>query len=178
MLTECESHGIGFIQYRPLRAWRDPTHQAVLTTPATQHGASTRPDRPRLLLAVSPVKLPIPGTATLAHMEDNLAAAALQLEQDEVHASSAAALRATQPGTQSTAVLADPAPIGELGHSRNRESPVLSRAVGRGPSRPCPGAAGLRRRVCARRALTRFDSAADQAEPITTSKQHFASTWA
>lgn len=26
MLTECESHGIGFIPYRPLRAWDDPVH--------------------------------------------------------------------------------------------------------------------------------------------------------
>jgi hypothetical protein len=37
-------------------------------------------------------------------MEDNLAAAALQLEQDEVHAISEAALRATRPDTQSTGV--------------------------------------------------------------------------
>jgi pyridoxine 4-dehydrogenase len=38
------------------------------------------------LLAVSPVTLPIPGTATSAHLENNVAAAALQLRQDEIHA--------------------------------------------------------------------------------------------
>jgi aryl-alcohol dehydrogenase-like predicted oxidoreductase len=54
------------------------------------------------LLAVSPVTLPIPGTATPAHLEDNLAAAALQLEQDEIHAITAAASRATQRATQAT----------------------------------------------------------------------------
>ncbi|HEY6426697.1 MAG TPA: aldo/keto reductase [Acidimicrobiales bacterium] len=102
MLSECESHGIGFIPYRPLRAWRDPTHQAVLTTPATQHGASTDQIALAWLLAVSPVTLPIPGTATPAHLEDNLAAAELQLEQDEIHAITAAASRATQPATQAT----------------------------------------------------------------------------
>jgi aryl-alcohol dehydrogenase-like predicted oxidoreductase len=54
------------------------------------------------LLAVSPVTLPIPGTAIPAHLEDNLAAAALQLEQDEIHAITAAASRATQRATQTT----------------------------------------------------------------------------
>jgi pyridoxine 4-dehydrogenase len=38
------------------------------------------------LLAVSPVTLPIPGTATSAHLVDNLAAAVLQLGQEEVRA--------------------------------------------------------------------------------------------
>ena len=54
------------------------------------------------MLAVSPVTLPIPGTATPAHLEDNLAAAALQLEQDEIHAITAAASRATQRAIQAT----------------------------------------------------------------------------
>jgi pyridoxine 4-dehydrogenase len=43
------------------------------------------------LLALSPVTLPIPGTATRAHLEDNLADAALRLDQDEVDAISATA---------------------------------------------------------------------------------------
>ncbi len=54
------------------------------------------------MLAVSPVTLPIPGTATPAHLEDNLAAAALQLEQGEIHAITAAASRATQRAIQAT----------------------------------------------------------------------------
>jgi aryl-alcohol dehydrogenase-like predicted oxidoreductase len=102
MLTECESHEIGFIPYRPLRAWDDPTHQQVLTAAASRHSANTSQIALAWLLAVSPITLPIPGTATPAHLEDNLAAAALQLEQDEIHAITAAASRATQRATQAT----------------------------------------------------------------------------
>jgi aryl-alcohol dehydrogenase-like predicted oxidoreductase len=63
---------------------------------------ATVAEAPTWLLAVSPVTLPIPGTATPAHLEDNLAAAALQLEQDEIHAITAAASRATQRAAQAT----------------------------------------------------------------------------
>jgi aryl-alcohol dehydrogenase-like predicted oxidoreductase len=102
MLTECERHATGFIPYRPLRAWDDPAHQQVLTAVASRHNANTSQIALAWLLAVSPVTLPIPGTATPAHLEDNLAAAALQLEQDEIHAITAAASRATQRATQTT----------------------------------------------------------------------------
>ena len=102
MLTECELHETGFIPYRPLRAWDDPAHQQVLTAAASRHSANTSQIALAWLLAVSPVTLPIPGTATPAHLEDNLAAAALQLEQDEIHAITAAASRATQRATQAT----------------------------------------------------------------------------
>jgi pyridoxine 4-dehydrogenase len=95
MLIECESNEIGFMPYRPLRGWNDPTHEQVLTAAASRHGANTNQIALAWLLAVSPVTLPIPGTATLAHLEDNLAAASLQLEQDEIHAITTAALRAT-----------------------------------------------------------------------------------
>ena len=112
MLAECELHEIGFIPYRPLRAWPDPTHQQVLTAVASRHGASTGQIALAWLLAVSPVTLPIPGTASLAHLEDNLAAAALQLEQDEMHAITAAAGGAGTAGTARAApggdVLDDP----------------------------------------------------------------------
>jgi pyridoxine 4-dehydrogenase len=91
MLTECEQHETGFIPYRPLRAWNDPAHHQALTTAASRHSAHTSQIALAWLLAVSPVTLPIPGTATPAHLEDNLAAAALQLEQDEIHAITAAA---------------------------------------------------------------------------------------
>ena len=102
MLTECERRETGFIPYRPPRAWDDPTHQQVLTAAASRHGADTSQIALAWLLAVSPVTLPIPGTATPAHLEDNLAAAALQLEQDEIHAITAAASRATQRGRASS----------------------------------------------------------------------------
>ena len=102
MLTECELHETGFIPYRPLRAWDDPTRQQVLTAAASRHSANTSQIALAWLLAVSPVTLPIPGTATPAHLEDNVAAATLQLEQNEIDAITAAASRATQRPAQAT----------------------------------------------------------------------------
>jgi aryl-alcohol dehydrogenase-like predicted oxidoreductase len=87
MLTECESHGIGFIPYRPIRAWDDdPVLKQLLTPAAARHDAT--PDQIALawLLGLSPVTLPIPGTVTRAHLEDNVAAASLDLDDDEIDA--------------------------------------------------------------------------------------------
>jgi pyridoxine 4-dehydrogenase len=102
ILAECELHETGFIPYRPLRAWDDPAHQQVLAAGASRHSANTSQIALAWLLAVSPITLPIPRTGTAAHLEDNLAAAGLQLEQDEIDAITAAASRATQPATRAT----------------------------------------------------------------------------
>lgn len=100
MLTECEQHQTGFIPYRPLRAWDDPAHQQALTAAAARHNATTNQIALAWLLAISPITLPIPGTTTRAHLEDNLAAATLQLDQGEIHTITAAASNATQQATQ------------------------------------------------------------------------------
>ena len=55
-----------------------------LDTVATAHGAATAQVALAWLLARSPVVLPIPGTAKVAHLEENTAAAALRLTPDEV----------------------------------------------------------------------------------------------
>jgi len=89
-LIECERQGIGFIPYRPLRAWDDTAHRRALEPAASRLGASTNQIALAWLLALSTVTLPIPGTATSMHLEDNLAAAALLLDQDEIDAISAA----------------------------------------------------------------------------------------
>jgi pyridoxine 4-dehydrogenase len=102
LLTECELHESGFIPYRPLRAWDDPARQQVLAAAASRHGANTSQIALAWLLAVSPITLPIPGTATAAHLEDNLAAAALRLGQDEIDAITAAASRVAQPAAQAS----------------------------------------------------------------------------
>jgi aryl-alcohol dehydrogenase-like predicted oxidoreductase len=93
MLTECESHKIGFIPYRPLRAWADAKQQHALAPAACRHNANTNQIALAWLLAISPVTLPIPGTATQTHLEANVAAAALQLDQNEIDAISAAVSR-------------------------------------------------------------------------------------
>ena len=94
MLTECEAHGTGFIPYRPLRAWDGPAHDSALTAAASRHNATTNQIALAWLLAISAVTLPIPGTGTLAHLEENLGAADLELDPDEVDAITAAATRA------------------------------------------------------------------------------------
>jgi aryl-alcohol dehydrogenase-like predicted oxidoreductase len=86
MLSECELHEIGFIPYRPLRAWDDAGYRELLTPAASRHNASTNQIALAWMLAVSPVTLPIPGTGTQAHLEDNLAAASLHLDDDEIEA--------------------------------------------------------------------------------------------
>ena len=91
MLTDCESHGIGFVPYRPLRAWDDAKQQQALAGAASRHDANADQIALAWLLAISPVTLLIPGTATRAHLEANVAAAALQLDRDEIDAISGAA---------------------------------------------------------------------------------------
>ena len=54
-----------------------------LDTVATRHRASVSQVAVAWLLHRSPVMLPIPGTSTVAHLEENVAAAALQIEEKE-----------------------------------------------------------------------------------------------
>jgi aryl-alcohol dehydrogenase-like predicted oxidoreductase len=91
VLTVCESHEIGFIPYRPLRAWNDVKQQPALAGPVSRHKADADQIALAWLLAISPVTLPIPGTGTRAHLEANVAAGAIQLDTDEIDAISAAA---------------------------------------------------------------------------------------
>ncbi|HTE66932.1 MAG TPA: aldo/keto reductase, partial [Candidatus Binatia bacterium] len=59
-------------------------HNSALREVAGRHGATARQVVLAWLLARSPAVLPIPGTGTVAHLEDNLAAAGLQLSAAEV----------------------------------------------------------------------------------------------
>ena len=75
VLRACEADGIAFLPYRPLDVGRfDPAHRI-----ARSHGADVRQVALAWLLAHSPVALPIPGTADVRHLEQNVAAAALTL---------------------------------------------------------------------------------------------------
>lgn len=82
LLDHCEREGIAFLPWRPLEVSEElaPTVQPV----ADRLGVS--PSRVALawLLRRSPVMLPIPGTASLAHLEDNLAARDLVLDDEAV----------------------------------------------------------------------------------------------
>jgi aryl-alcohol dehydrogenase-like predicted oxidoreductase len=83
VLAVCERDGIAFLPLYPLGAGaltRSPELEAV----AAAHAATAAQVAIAWLLQRSPVMLPIPGTSSLAHLEENVAAAALQLSQEEL----------------------------------------------------------------------------------------------
>jgi len=79
VLRECERLGIPFLPWAPLgRAKKDAAEQA-LGVVAGRHGATAGQIAIAALLAQSPVMLPIPGTSRVAHLEENVAAAGIEL---------------------------------------------------------------------------------------------------
>jgi aryl-alcohol dehydrogenase-like predicted oxidoreductase len=81
VLKYCEANKLGFLPWAPLDSGRLP---ANLQTLATTHNVSTVQIALAWLLARSPVMLPIPGTSSTAHLEDNVAAAGLHLTAAEL----------------------------------------------------------------------------------------------
>jgi len=83
VLDYCTEHGIGFIPWYPLGAGDLAKSGSPLETIAKRHGASPGQVALSWLLQRSPVMLPIPGTSKIAHLEENVAAAALTLTTEE-----------------------------------------------------------------------------------------------
>jgi pyridoxine 4-dehydrogenase len=83
VLTYCERRGIAFIPWLPVhpRSWRDGTHPVVAT--AARLGASPAQVALAWQLHRSPVILPIPGTSSMAHLAENVAAAELELSTED-----------------------------------------------------------------------------------------------
>src|SRR5580692_6373927 len=86
-LDYCERRGIGFLPWYPYAGGKllKPDHPAAqaLGHIAVHHGATVPQLSLAWLLQRSPVMLPIPGTSKVAHLEENVAAAQLQLTADE-----------------------------------------------------------------------------------------------
>ncbi|MFJ3832211.1 aldo/keto reductase [Streptomyces sp. NPDC090046] len=78
VLEACEAAGIAFLPWRPVAA-ATPGRAGELGAVASVLGATTPQLLLAWLLARSPVVVPIPGTASLAHLEENVAAADLRL---------------------------------------------------------------------------------------------------
>jgi pyridoxine 4-dehydrogenase len=91
VLDHCEAHGIGFIPWFPLAAGKLADPGGPLATAAESHGVSAGAVALAWLLHRSPVMLPIPGTGKVAHLEENMAAAGLELDAAELAAIDAAA---------------------------------------------------------------------------------------
>ncbi|WP_411133229.1 aldo/keto reductase [Streptomyces sp. C10] len=78
VLAACEAAGIAFLPWRPV-AGAASGATAEVAAVAAELGATPAQVSLAWLLDRSPVILPIPGTARIAHLEENLAAAHLQL---------------------------------------------------------------------------------------------------
>ena len=83
VLDYCEQQNIGFIPWFPLAAGDLAQPGGRLDRIARRHAASAGQVALAWLLQRSPVMLPIPGTGNVAHLEQNVAAAALQLSAEE-----------------------------------------------------------------------------------------------
>ena len=86
VLEECERENIGFIPWFPLATGRLAEPGGALDRIATEHGATPAQIAIAWLLARSPVMLPIPGTASIEHLEEDVAASRIALSADEVAA--------------------------------------------------------------------------------------------
>ncbi|MFJ9849530.1 aldo/keto reductase [Streptomyces sp. NPDC101150] len=81
VLAACEAAGIAFLPWRPA-AWGESGAKAEIAAVASELGATSTQVALAWLLGHSPVILPIPGTARVNHLEENLAAERLQLTPD------------------------------------------------------------------------------------------------
>jgi pyridoxine 4-dehydrogenase len=84
VLDYCESEGIGFIPWFPLASGALAKPGGPVAEAAEAHDATTGQIALAWLLQRSPVMLPIPGTGSVEHLEENVAAADIELTDDEV----------------------------------------------------------------------------------------------
>jgi aryl-alcohol dehydrogenase-like predicted oxidoreductase len=84
VLRACEEAGIGFIPWFPLATGRLADAGGPLDRIALEHNATPAQISLAWLLARSPVVLPIPGTSSVKHFEENVAASRVQLSPGEV----------------------------------------------------------------------------------------------
>jgi aryl-alcohol dehydrogenase-like predicted oxidoreductase len=86
-LKYCEQHGIGFLPWYPINAGKllkpDYPSAQTLARIAAVHSATPAQLSLAWLLRRSSVMLPIPGTSKVAHVEENIAAAKLRLNEEE-----------------------------------------------------------------------------------------------
>jgi len=84
VLEACEQAGIGFIPWFPLATGRLAEPGGALDSVAGEHDATPAQIALAWLLARSPVMLPIPGTSSVEHLEENVAAARIELSSSEL----------------------------------------------------------------------------------------------
>ena len=90
VLAVCEREGLAFIPWAPIARGSSDTLAGsagkALAALAKAHGASVFQAAIAWLLAKSPAMLPIPGTSSVAHLEEDVAAARIKLSASELAA--------------------------------------------------------------------------------------------
>jgi pyridoxine 4-dehydrogenase len=84
VLDACDAAGIGFIPWFPLATGSLAEPGGPLDDIARTHDATPAQVALAWLLQRSPIMLPIPGTGSVEHLEENLAAADLTLSDEEM----------------------------------------------------------------------------------------------
>jgi pyridoxine 4-dehydrogenase len=84
VLRRCEAQGIGFLPWFPIATGDLARPGGPLDDLAAETGATPAQLALAWLLSSSPVQLPIPGTSSVAHLEENVGAASLELSDDQV----------------------------------------------------------------------------------------------
>jgi len=91
VLQFCEQQKIAFIPWFPVAAGKLAKPGGVLDQAAKKHGATVAQLSLAWLLFHSPVMLPIPGTSSVKHLEENIGAAKVHLSAEEWQAIESAA---------------------------------------------------------------------------------------
>jgi aryl-alcohol dehydrogenase-like predicted oxidoreductase len=86
VLVACEERGIGFIPWFPLAMGNLARPGGPLDEIARRHDATPAQVALAWLLHHSPIMVPIPGTSKVAHLEENVAAASIQLDEADMEA--------------------------------------------------------------------------------------------
>jgi aryl-alcohol dehydrogenase-like predicted oxidoreductase len=84
VLDACMADGIAYVPFFPLGGGRSDLNDRRLARIAARHGATVSQIALAWLLALSPVTLAIPGTGSLAHLEENIAAGSIVLTSEDL----------------------------------------------------------------------------------------------
>ena len=91
VLDHCAEEGIGFIPWYPIASGALAQPGGPVDEIARETGATPAQISLAWLLARSPVVMPIPGTSSVSHLEENCAAATVELSADQIERLNAAA---------------------------------------------------------------------------------------
>lgn len=84
MLDACAANGIAFAPFGPLGSGHSDNDDDRMAKVAARHGATPSQVALAWLLALSPVALAIPGTGSISHLEENVAAGSINLTAEDL----------------------------------------------------------------------------------------------